>query len=259
MRSFSVDVYSHSRQQSTDTTTPSHHPQSQQSRRPSVDVLSHARRPSGFEVISRPKSPGPAAAVEPRPVQQTKTTDQLRMEAIEAMRGGQLVGPGMERAKSPAPSLASRLHEAFGPVQAQDAQAQAQAQVQVQAQTEVQDTQATPRKNYVPPPRQSSLAAGALFDSDSDESPEEVESESEGLGFGKAGKVGAMRGRHGQGKDARPSIGHGLAGSPPARGNRSTTTTAASGGSTDPLVSNSAASPSSTPITRGPIQMTSRA
>ncbi|KAH7338756.1 hypothetical protein B0J17DRAFT_389527 [Rhizoctonia solani] len=195
-----ADVFTHSRNPSTDNLS---QPRTEHTRRPSVDVLSHTRRPSGFEVISRPKSPGPAAAVEPpRPVQ-TKTTDQLRQEAIEAMRSG---GAGtsrsgssgtdssrngarrpMERAKSPAPSVASRLYADPPTHTATPA-----------------DTEATPRKNYVPPPRMSSLAAG-LLDSDSDESPEEVESESEGLGFGKVKGVGAMRGRHG--KDTSPSMG----------------------------------------------------
>ncbi|CAE6458642.1 unnamed protein product [Rhizoctonia solani] len=242
MRSVSVDAFSHSRQPSTDTLsqlrgdTFSHARQQstdtlsqQQTRRPSVDVLSHTRRPSGFEVISRPKSPGPSAAVELRPTQHTKTTDQLRQEAIEAMRGA---------AKSPAPSFASRLNDALGPSQvsswAQDTQAslrthdtQASSRTQdAQPSSRAQDTQATPRKNYVPPPRQSSLAAGALVDSDSDESPEEVESESEGLGFGKSAGVGAMRGRHGHGKETRPGIGNGLGGSPPGRVDRSAANTA---------------------------------
>jgi hypothetical protein len=217
------DAFSHARQQSADTISQQH------TRRPSVEVLSHTRRPSGFEVVSRPKSPGPTAAVEPRPVQQTKTTDQLRQEAIEAMRGG---------AKSPAPSFASRLNEALGPSQVSSWASDTQAAFRVhdaqpssgsydtqlshtKPSSRAQDAQATPRKNYVPPPRQSSLAAGALVDSDSDESPEEVESESEGLGFGKPGGVGAMRGRHGNNKDTRPGIGNGLAGSPPGRVNRS--------------------------------------
>ncbi|CAE6530643.1 unnamed protein product [Rhizoctonia solani] len=168
-----------------------------ESRRPSVDVLSHTRRPSAFEVVSRPKSPGPSVAVDARPAQ-VKTTDQLRQEAIEAMRGGAEVtrngssstdtsrtnstGPTrtspLERAKSPAPSTASRTNT---------------------------DT-ATPRKNYVPPPRMSSLAAG-LVDSDTDESPEEErESESEGLGFGKGAGVGAMRGRHGKEGPAKTGL-----------------------------------------------------
>ncbi|KAJ1302576.1 hypothetical protein OPQ81_002893 [Rhizoctonia solani] len=155
-RSVSVDALAQSRHPNPQTTE----------RRPSVDVLSHTRRPSGFEVVSRPKSPGPASSVEPPRPTQTKTTDQLRQEAIEAMRRG---ANSMERATSPAPSLT--------------------------ATRPVPDSQATPRKNYVPPPRGSSLAVG-LVDSDSDESPEEVESESEGLGFGKGTGVGAMRGRH---------------------------------------------------------------
>ncbi|CAE6449684.1 unnamed protein product [Rhizoctonia solani] len=183
VRSASVDALAYSRQP---TDVFSH------TRQPSVEVLSHTRRPSGFEVISRPKSPGPAAAVDPPRPTQTKTTDQLRQEAIEAMRNGAETRSPVERAKSPAPSVASRLTTS----------------------RTILDTEATPRKQYVPPPRMSSLAAG-LVDSDTDESPEEVESESEGLGFGKSkGGQGALRGRHG--KDPRPSLANG---SPPTRSN----------------------------------------
>ncbi|KAL5640149.1 hypothetical protein ACGC1H_007434 [Rhizoctonia solani] len=188
-RSVSVDALAYSRQSDALSHT----------RQPSVEVLSHTRRPSGFEVISRPKSPGPAAAVDPPRPTQTKTTDQLRQEAIEAMRNGAETRPTMERAKSPAPSVASRLTTS----------------------RVIPDTEATPRKQYIPPPRMSSLAAG-LVDSDTDESPEEVESESEGLGFGKPkGGQGALRGRHG--KDpvprARPSVATVANGSPPTRSN----------------------------------------
>ncbi|CAE6530377.1 unnamed protein product, partial [Rhizoctonia solani] len=217
----SADAFTHSRNPSTDNLSQTR----DHTRRPSVDVLSHTRRPSGFEVISRPKSPGPAAAVEPPRPAQTKTTDQLRQEAIEAMRSGgagtsrsgssgtdssrngaRRNGPSpIERAKSPAPSIASRL--------------QSDPPISNTATAPPVDTEATPRKNYVPPPRMSSLAAG-LLDSDSDESPEEVESESEGLGFGKVNGVGAMRGRHG--KETSPSSA-GVKETRPGMGNRSAT------------------------------------
>ncbi|KAF8753768.1 hypothetical protein RHS01_06560 [Rhizoctonia solani] len=227
---------------------PSHHPQSQQSRRPSVDILSHARRPSGFEVISRPKSPGPAAAVEPRPVQQTKTTDQLRMEAIEAMRVGSSLGPVWSAQRVLRlvwlRAFTRRLVRSRPKMRRRKHKRKFKFRLRLKCKTPRQRR----AKTMSPAAPVVACGWGAVRFRFGRVARRGRERE-RGARVWKGGQGRRDEGRHGQGKDARPSIGHGLAGSPPARGNRSTTTTAASGGSTDPLVSNSAASPSSTAST----------
>ncbi|QRV80435.1 hypothetical protein RhiJN_08450 [Ceratobasidium sp. AG-Ba] len=137
--------------------------------------------------------PGPSLPLKSSMRQPTSPTHS-RYASVDTFRGtASSRSPAFEvvsRTKSPTPSAMTRTKSPAP-----------------SAMSHAKSSGPTPRTGYVPPPRQSSLAAPV--DSDSDESePEEADSGSEELGFGGKKEAKTIRGRGAGAPGSSPAHGH---------------------------------------------------